>query len=606
MDSQPCGNPTLAKSLLAKMDASRCPACDQTFKNADELLDHQVDDSCAIDMTSEDGADQNNTPIPVFAETPDLSSTEGTPEGISQENALQSTSPSPARCSQSTPEPVEVGTPRVGSQTEAVEDDPVNPSTQDIIHHITANSVTAKSQTSTQNDSNSKTEDAKQDEECLKILAGFCVDAPSEDIKACLKRYKLDKTYKQLKSVFNADRTPVIIQTIQHLGCNDTNLETLSKPDCIHKLICIIQSLLPEECGVCKETYVVEKTDPPLLSCRICLQEVHHKCYQPLLSTMNAAALQQILNIPGFIYLCPSCIADNIPDEAVPFSGPPTQSYSNDPPISSPVAVSPNGDLDLSGDNGSTETPKVTSVGTDRKNEGGENPPEEKDVKVCSHYRNNTCRHGISGRGCTFSHPKRCPKLMKHGTRNDKGCNLGKKCSDFHPKMCPMSIAKLECFDLECNLCHVKGTKRKRDNPQQHTHHKDNGNNSTNNNTSNNSKNNNENNNMKNNINPDNNNNNINYNSRPDNSSGDDLSDKMYSVQKSFLDQINLLKSEIQEVVNQKINSVLQMTNPPVRLQYPAQQSPSVYQPYHPHQSLMFPFNQHLSYQLQPTMFALM
>ena len=50
---------------------------------------------------------------------------------------------------------------------------------------------------------------------------------------------------------------------------------------------------------------------------------------------------------------------------------------------------------------------------------------------------------------------------MNHGTRANKGCNLGSKCKDFHPKMCPMSISKSECIDQKCTLSHVKGTKRK-------------------------------------------------------------------------------------------------------------------------------------------------
>ena len=264
------------------MDAPKCPACDKTFNDADELFHHQAGDSCATDMSLEVGLDQNTPPIPVIAATPELpSSADGTQEGSSQAGGLYPTSETTADASQSTPQPLEAGTPDLGSQVEAEKDESEDPldSTQDIINHIAANNVatrppgpqtrTAAESKSTQHEANTKSEDAKDDEEYHKILAGFCVDAPTEDIKACLRRYKVDKTYKQLKSVFNADRKPVIIQTIQHLGCNDTNLEVLSKADCIHKLICIIQSLLPEECGVCNETYVVQKNDPPLLSCKI-------------------------------------------------------------------------------------------------------------------------------------------------------------------------------------------------------------------------------------------------------------------------------------------------------------------------------------------------
>ena len=37
---------------------------------------------------------------------------------------------------------------------------------------------------------------------------------------------------------------------------------------------------------------------------------------------------------------------------------------------------------------------------------------------------------------------------------------MGKKCKDFHPKMCFDSIKKGECFSENCRFAHIKGTKR--------------------------------------------------------------------------------------------------------------------------------------------------
>ena len=54
--------------------------------------------------------------------------------------------------------------------------------------------------------------------------------------------------------------------------------------------------------------------------------------------------------------------------------------------------------------------------------------------KICRFYQKGTCRHGLKGQDCKFSHPKPCKKLMTHGTKASYGCNLGKKCSDFTPK----------------------------------------------------------------------------------------------------------------------------------------------------------------------------
>ena len=133
----------------------------------------------------------------------------------------------------------------------------------------------------------------------------------------------------------------------------------------------------------------------------------------------------------------------------------------------------------------------------------------------------------MKGNGCKFDHPKRCSKLMNYGTKAAKGCNLGKNCSKFHPKMCPMSVSKGECFDAHCDLCHVKGTRRKRENPLKVNQKKKQG--------------------------------------RPtplkDQEKKKDDEKKetsgLKSLHQSFLGQISLLKKEIQEAVDVKISSLL-------------------------------------------------
>jgi hypothetical protein len=80
---------------------------------------------------------------------------------------------------------------------------------------------------------------------------------------------------------------------------------------------------------------------------------------------------------------------------------------------------------------------------------------------ICSFYRKGTCRYGVSGRGCPKEHPKPCRKLLQHGTKTPHGCTLGRdRCDKFHPKMCPSSIRKGECYNTNCGLKHVAGTKR--------------------------------------------------------------------------------------------------------------------------------------------------
>lgn len=79
---------------------------------------------------------------------------------------------------------------------------------------------------------------------------------------------------------------------------------------------------------------------------------------------------------------------------------------------------------------------------------------------VCHFYKRGNCRHGFSGNGCRFSHPKPCQKLIRFGLSGKQGCKLGQKCPKYHPRLCQNSLTKHECFDSDCKYMHVRGTKR--------------------------------------------------------------------------------------------------------------------------------------------------
>jgi len=96
-------------------------------------------------------------------------------------------------------------------------------------------------------------------------------------------------------------------------------------------------------------------------------------------------------------------------------------------------------------------------------NKSPNDTPADKNIQICKEYRLGKCIHGISGNKdgrCSYKHPKLCQKLMRHGTRKQLGCNLGKKCSFFHPKICSSSLTKRQCLDLSCPDWHIKGTSR--------------------------------------------------------------------------------------------------------------------------------------------------
>ena len=79
--------------------------------------------------------------------------------------------------------------------------------------------------------------------------------------------------------------------------------------------------------------------------------------------------------------------------------------------------------------------------------------------KVCRHYLTKTCKYGVIGDGCNFSHPKKCRKYLTHGDKSSRGCTKGKKCDFFHPPLCWSSVKTGECTREKCKFQHVRGTK---------------------------------------------------------------------------------------------------------------------------------------------------
>ena len=110
-----------------------------------------------------------------------------------------------------------------------------------------------------------------------------------------------------------------------------------------------------------------------------------------------------------------------------------------------------------------------SDVDTSRKKEtpGTQDPPAAEKVttpkkltQVCRYFRRGTCKHGLRGVECKYSHPQMCRKFLQHGTRQPTGCNLGQRCKFFHPLMCLDSLRNSECYNENCTYHHVVGTRR--------------------------------------------------------------------------------------------------------------------------------------------------
>ena len=70
------------------------------------------------------------------------------------------------------------------------------------------------------------------------------------------------------------------------------------------------------------------------------------------------------------------------------------------------------------------------------------------------------CKYGAKGNGCSFRHPPKCLKYIKHTEKNSRGCKKGSSCERYHPKLCYNSVNSGTCNREDCHFQHLQGTKR--------------------------------------------------------------------------------------------------------------------------------------------------
>ena len=287
----------------------------------------------------------------------------------------------------------------------------------------------------------------------------------------------------------------------------------MNKPAVILNLILKIQSLFPEKCGLCDQSYAADHGEKPLLECARCCQTAHAPCLavkcgfsEQDVPNLTAEAIQEAINpckLPGVSYMCPPCYAAVVPDqkeEVVKKSGrKKTEATTKDAAqkgkkstvnvVSAPdasvddgvtgtsgcVVVDPTAPADghQSDDDDDDEEdsslartaprariPRKSGDGSPKLPGKIADDPPPASKPVCSWYKKGSCRYGASGKGCPFNHPPMCKTLLRHGNRGANGCKKGSKCEHFHPKMCQQSMQTHQCTTPDCKLRHVTGTQR--------------------------------------------------------------------------------------------------------------------------------------------------
>ncbi len=234
------------------------------------------------------------------------------------------------------------------------------------------------------------------------VIEALVSTAREDEVKDVLRSYNPTHTHKQQVRDISKHNLNKLKGAALFLKMEGS--QTLLKPALVQAVIVRIQNLLPDKCQICDEEYTVLLEEKPLLGCSICGQGAHGRCISQFVDNVE----EPVLKIPGTHWICGACEGNVIPKETgrVQSRNLPARDTDREDEDTEQAQE------ELPGSQASADEDGEQNQGArDRANTAPRDPQ-----PVCSHYKKGTCRHGISGRGCRFQHPKPCQKLMNHGT----------------------------------------------------------------------------------------------------------------------------------------------------------------------------------------------
>ena len=269
-------------------------------------------------------------------------------------------------------------------------------------------------------------------------LAQLVSDSPDDETKDVLSVFDPQVDTHVVKDGLGKFTLPILKKVARYL--NEDSPVVLNKNELIDWIIKNVTNLFPEECGICAAKYNTCLKSP--LSCVLCKRNIHAECYQSL-----AGSLDPLPGIKGLYWFCPKC-EGNITVAQV--------TDTHDEPVSTqdtePVQI-------VTQDH--VQGPDTDTLHNNNNNNIHNNNTEPQVNIICKFYKNNRCKHGLSGSGCRFHHPKPCKKYLQNGNDPRLGCKKGTSCGFFHPKLCNNSINSRECLNENCTYMHKRHKKNK-------------------------------------------------------------------------------------------------------------------------------------------------
>ena len=283
-----------------------------------------------------------------------------------------------------------------------------------------------------------------------KVLTAF---DPSKDPPAN-SRSLLKFSRNELEIFAEFLKVPITSQSNEKLFSNRNKL--------VKRILLEITSLYPVKCDECSHEYCVTSDKVPLVRCYICLQG-SHDCEEMSARFEN---MQSGSSFPlGSVWLCNGCrVANNpypSPSNPTATNTAPTTTTSTD--VVTPVVP------EEQATNGSEtfQAELAAKLAVVKQQQVSDETKPNKCSTVCPKLAEGKCPHGVTGKtpsngkdNCENYHPKRCRRFTSYASDKKFGCQKGDDCDYYHPQHCKSSLRNKTCFNKNCKLVHVIGTRR--------------------------------------------------------------------------------------------------------------------------------------------------
>ena len=322
------------------------------------------------------------------------------------------------------------------------------------------------------------TADDMEDEKIMTILVTEANNLNLDDVSSTILLVKPGETEKETVKRIKKALVKPLTRTyafLMNLKEDDEEVTKFTQSGLAEMIFYRLKQLMPKGCKTCNNPYVNERTDVPLITCKLCGTGACKACF-PQEERSNK-----------WSFLCMSCdkqIENMMGEQVLNKSHFRVRKKQDKPEENNERGDENNKEVeDVNEEEKEDEEvievveddfkePKKRGYRAKKKNGDGNRTTSEnheKKTAICHHFKKARCHHGLSGKQphggaakCPYRHPMICPKLLRHGDRAKGGCR-GKidGCNDFHGvKMCYSSMNTKKCDNMkDCRHgYHIKGT----------------------------------------------------------------------------------------------------------------------------------------------------